>query len=168
RGVSPSAARVDVAIPAGVDTGVQLRVPHEGHAGPFGGPRGNLIVITRVALHPFFTRKGDNLHCEIPVTLTEAVLGARIHIPTLEGAAALVLPPGSQAGQGFRLRGKGLPKLSGEGRGDLYVMLKVLIPKGLDAQTQEMFREFERLIPDDPRAALFTLNREAARAEARP
>ncbi|MFQ5898526.1 MAG: DnaJ C-terminal domain-containing protein [Candidatus Methylomirabilia bacterium] len=167
RGVSPRAAKIDVVIPAGVDTGVQLRVPREGHAGPFGGPRGDLIVITRVALHPFFTRKGDNLHCEVPVTLTEAVLGARIHIPTLEGQAALVLPSGSQAGQSFRLRGRGLPKLSGEGRGDLYVTIKVLIPRGLDARTQEIFREVGRLIPDDPRAGLLAFSREAARAEGR-
>jgi len=112
-------------------------------------------VITRVALHPFFVRKGDNLYCEVPVTLTEAVLGARIQVPTLEGSAALVLPPGTQSGQVFRLRGKGLPRFDGERRGDLHVAVKVLIPQGLDARTQEIFRQIERLIPDNPRAGFF-------------
>jgi DnaJ-class molecular chaperone len=113
-----------------------------------------LVVITRVAPHQLFVRKGDNLHCDIPVALTEAVLGARIQVPTLEGAAALVLPPGTQSGQVFRLRGKGLPRLDGERRGDLYVTVKVLIPRGLDDRTQEIFRQLERLIPENPRASL--------------
>lgn len=156
RGVSPAPASVPVTIPPGVDTGAQLRIPGEGHAGPFGGPRGDLIVITRVAPHPFFERKGDNLHCEIPISLTEAVLGARIQVPTLDGSAVLVLPPGTQSGQVFRLRGKGLPRFDGERRGDLYVTVKVLIPRGLDAQTQEIFRRLERLIPDNPRAGFFS------------
>lgn len=155
RGVSPALASVPVTIPPGVDTGAQIRIPGEGHSGPFGGPRGDLIVITRVAPHPFFVRKGDNLHCEVPVTLTEAVLGARIQVPTLEGTAALVLPPGTQSGQVFRLRGKGLPRLDGERRGDLYVAIRVLIPQGLDARTQEIFRQLERLMPENPRAGYF-------------
>ncbi len=156
RGVSPALARVPVTIPSGVDTGAQIRIPGAGHSGPFGGPRGDLIVVIRVASHPFFVRKGDNLHSEVPVTLTEAVLGARIQVPTLEGVAALVLPPGTQSGQVFRLRGKGLPRLDGERRGDFYVTIKVLVPQGLDARTQEIFRQLDRLIPENPRAGLFT------------
>src|SRR3990172_3886657 len=124
----------------------------EGHAGPFGGPRGDLIVITRVAEHPFFIRKGDNVHCEVPVTLGEVVLGARIRVPTLDGETALVLPPGTQSGQVFRLRGKGMRRLHGEGTGDLYVTVRVSIPRGLDARTQGIFRELERLLPETPRA----------------
>lgn len=125
-------------------------------------------MITRIAPHPFFVRKGDNLHCDIPVALTEAVLGARIQVPTLEGSAALVLPPGSQSGQVFRLRGKGFPRLDGERRGDLYVTVKVLIPRGLDDRTQEIFRQLERLIPENPRVGLFSnLRVDAARAEGR-
>jgi len=155
RGVSPAPASVPVTISPGVDTGAQLKIPGEGHSGPFGGPCGDLIVITRVAPHPFFVRKGDNLHCEVPVTLTEAVLGARIQVPTLEAWAVLVLPPGTQSGQVLRLRGKGLPRLDDERRGDLYVTVRVLIPRGLDARTQEIFRQLERLIPENPRAGLF-------------
>ena len=93
-----------ITIPAGVDSGVQLRVPEEGSAGPFGGPRGDLIVSTRVEDHPFFVRKGDNLHCDVPITLAEAILGARIQVPALDGDAVLVVPPGTQSGQSFRLR----------------------------------------------------------------
>lgn len=152
RGLQSKHAEVPVAIPAGVDTGAQIRVPWEGHAGPFGGPRGDLIVITRAQEHPFFTRKGDNLHCELPVTLAEAVLGARIQVPTLEGEAALVLPPGSQNSHVFRLRGKGLRRLHGDGTGDLYVTVYVTIPTGLDARTQAIFRDLERLLPEAPRA----------------
>lgn len=165
RGVSPAPARIPVAIPSGVDTGAQVRIPGEGHSGPFGGPRGDLIVITRVAPHPFFVRKGDNLHCEVPVTLTEAVLGARIEVPTLDGWAALVLPPGTQSGQVVRLRGKGLPRLDRERRGDLYVTVKVLIPRGLDARAQEIFRQLERLAPGNPRTSYFAGLMEARRAE---
>src|SRR3972149_5784151 len=132
--------------------GAQLRAPGEGHAGPFGGPRGDLIVITRVAEHPFFIRKGDNVHCEVPVTLGEVVLGARIRVPTLDGETALVLPPGTQSGQVFRRRGKGMRRLHGEGTGDLYVTVRVSIPRGLDARTQGIFRELERLLPETPRA----------------
>lgn len=152
RGLESEIVQVPVAIPGGVDTGAQIRVPGEGHAGPSGGPRGDLIVITRVGEHPFFARKGDNVHCELPVALGESVLGARIQVPTLDGEAALVLPPGTQSGQVFRLRGKGMRRLHGDGNGDLYVTVRVIIPRGLDARTQAMFREFERLVPEVPRA----------------
>ncbi|MBI2153872.1 MAG: DnaJ domain-containing protein [Candidatus Rokubacteria bacterium] len=152
RGLQPETAEVPVAIPPGVDTGAQIRVPGEGHAGPFGGPRGDLIVIARVGEHPFFVRKGDNVHCELPVTLGEAVLGARIRVPTLDGEAALVLPPGTQSGQVFRLRGRGMRRLHGDDTGDLYVSVRVTIPRGLDERTQAIFREVERLLPETPRA----------------
>ena len=151
RGARPETATIAVAIPAGVDSGVQLRVPGEGHAGPFGGPRGDLMVITRVREDTAFTRKGDNLYIELTVTVVEAVLGARAPVLTLEGMAEVVVPPGTQSGQVLRLRGRGLPRLSGEGRGDLYVTVRVAIPRGIDARTQELFREIGRLLPAPPR-----------------
>jgi molecular chaperone DnaJ len=154
RGVRLVTERVSIAVPAGVDTGAQIRVAGEGHAGPFGGPRGDLIVSTRVEDHPVFVRKGDNLHCEVPITLAEAILGARIQVPTLDGDAVLVVPPGTQSGQSFRLRGRGVPHGFGEGAGDLYVTARVEIPKGLDARTQEMVRELGRVLASDPRAEL--------------
>ena len=151
RGVRPETAIVAVAIPAGVDSGAQLRVPGEGHAGPFGGPRGDLVVITRVLEDAAFTRKGDNLYIERTVSVVEAVLGVRAPVITLEGMAEVVVPPGTQSGQVLRLRGRGLPRLSGDGRGDLYVTVHVAIPRGIDARTQELFREIGRLLPASPR-----------------
>ena len=147
RGVRPERATVAVTIPAGVDTGAQVRVPGEGHAGPFGGPRGDLVVITRVHEDPGFARKGDALHTSVTVSVAEAVLGGRVPLRTLEGETELVVPPGTQGGQVLRLRGRGLPRLAGDGRGDLYVTVQVEIPRGIDARTQELFREIGRLLP---------------------
>src|SRR5262249_56002944 len=112
--------RAGVAVPAGVDSGAQIRVADEGNAGPFGGPRGDLIVSTRVGEHPFFRRKGDSVHCDVPISVWEALLGARIRVPTPSGEAVLVVPPGTTGGQGFRLRGQGLPRLTGQSTGPPY------------------------------------------------
>lgn len=147
RGVCAERTIVPVLIPAGVDTGAQIRLAGEGHAGPFGGPRGDLVAIMRVHEDAGFTRKGDNVYTEAVVTIAEAVLGARVPLRTLEGLAELVVPPGTQSGQVLRMRGRGLPRLAGEGRGDLYVTVRVEIPRGIDARTQELFRELGRLLP---------------------
>jgi molecular chaperone DnaJ len=130
-----------------MDTGAQLRISGEGHSGPFGGPRGDLIVIARVHEDPRYTRKGDNLYCEVPLSLVEAVVGSRIRVRGVDGLVDLVIPPGTQSGQTFRLRGKGIRRLTGDGRGDLYVTTRVEIPRDLDPRTQEMFRQLERLLP---------------------
>lgn len=153
RGVATTRATLSVAIPAGMDTGSQIRIRGEGHAGPFGGPRGDLIVITRVHEDPVFTRKGDNLHAEVMVSIVEAVLGARVSVGTLTGEVDLVVPPGTQSGQVLRIRGRGMPRLASEGRGDLYVTIVVDIPRGLDARTQDMVRDLGRLLPAPPAAA---------------
>jgi molecular chaperone DnaJ len=147
RGVSPSRGVIHVLLPPGMDTGSQLRVAGEGHSGPFGSPRGDLIVIARVHEDPRYTRKGDNLYCEVSLSLSEAVLGSRIRVRGVDGVVDLVVPPGTQSGQTFRLRGKGVRRLAGDGRGDLYVATRVEIPRGLDPRTQEMFRELSRLLP---------------------
>src|SRR6266550_3426479 len=147
----------DGALPAGrpgVDTGAQIRLAGEGHSGPFGGPRGDLVVSTRVREHPFFRRKGESVHCEVPISVWEALLGARIRVPTPAGEAVLVVPPGATGGQVFRLRGQGLPRLADEGTGGLYVTIRVEMPTGLDARTQDLVRQLERLMPAEPRAAL--------------
>ncbi|OLB08541.1 MAG: hypothetical protein AUH14_01000 [Candidatus Rokubacteria bacterium 13_2_20CM_69_15_1] len=154
RGVRRAVDPVSVTIPAGVDSGSQIRVRGEGSAGPFGGPRGDLIVSTRVQEHPFFERKGDSIHCEIPISVWEAILGARIRVPTPSGEAVLVIPSGTTGGQVLRLRGQGLPKLSGDGLGDLHVTVRIEIPTGLDSRTHELVRELERLMPLEPRTAL--------------
>lgn len=147
RGVRPERTAVPALIPAGVDTGAQIHLPGEGHAGPFGGPRGALVIMIRVHDDPAFVRKGDNLHTELGVTVPEAVLGARLPVRTLEGEADIVVPPGTQNGQVLRLRGRGLPRPAAEGRGDLHVTVRVEIPRGIDARTQELFRELGRLLP---------------------
>jgi molecular chaperone DnaJ len=154
RGIRRQSERVSVSVPAGVDTGTLVRVPGEGHAGPHGGPRGDLIVSTRVRDDPFFTRKGDNLHCEVPISIAEAILGARLRVPTVAGETTLVIQPGTQSGQSFRLVGQGVPHVFDEGVGDLYVTVRVEIPRGLDARTQAIVRELDRLLASDPRARL--------------
>jgi molecular chaperone DnaJ len=151
RGVRRTRQALGIAVPAGVDAGTQIRILGEGDAGPFGGPRGDLLVSTRVAEHPFFRRKGDAVHCEVPVSVWEALRGARIRIPTPTGETFLVVPPGIGDGRVVRLRGHGMPKLADEGRGDLYVTLRVEVPGGIDAHSADLVRELERLMPLVPR-----------------
>src|SRR5438552_7089656 len=128
RGVRRTVDRAAVAIPAGVDSGMQIRVPGQGSAGPFGGPRGDLLVSTRVLEHPYFARKGEGVHCELPVSVWEALRGARIRVPTPQGEAVLVVPPATQAGQVFRLRGQGVPRPGDDVPGDLFVTVRVDVP----------------------------------------
>ena len=157
----PQQARVPVGIPPGVDTGAQIRAPGEGHAAPGAGRRGDLVVTTRVRPHPFFTRKGDNLYCEVPITVPEAALGARLQVPTPDGPAVMTVPPGTQSGQVFRIRGRGCPRLHQDGRGDLFVATRVMIPRNADSTLEGVLRALQRLLPEDPRAHLW--NRQGAR-----
>ncbi len=164
RGTRPRPHRLEVAIPPGVDTGAQIRVPAEGHAAPMAGRRGDLVIITRVESHPLFTRKGDHLHCEVPVTVPEAALGARIQIPAPDGPVAVTIPAGTQAGQTLRVRGRGCPRLGREGRGDLLVEIRVVTPGNPDPALEEVLQALRRLLPD-PRAGLWgTLDGWTARA----
>jgi len=126
---------------------MQVRVPDQGSAGPFGGPRGDLLVSTRVLEHPFFVRKGEGIHCELPISVWEALRGARLRVPTPQGEAVLVVPPATQAGQVFRLRGQGVPRPGDDAPGDLFVTVRVDVPGGLDARSDELVRELERLLP---------------------
>jgi molecular chaperone DnaJ len=154
RGVRRAVDVLKVGIPPGVDAGTQVRVPDEGHAAPFGGPRGDLIVSTRVREHPFFVRKGENVHCEVPITVWEALRGARVHVPTPQGQAVLVVPPATAAGTVFRLRGQGVARLAADVPGDLFVTIRIDMPTGLDARTDELVRQLERLLPGTPRDGL--------------
>jgi molecular chaperone DnaJ len=154
RGVRRAPELATFGVPPGVDSGAQIRVPEEGDAGPFAGPRGDLLVSTRVAEHSFFRRKGDAVHCEVPISVWEALLGSRIRIPTPTDEAVLVIPPGLSDGRVLRLRGHGMPRLSGQGNGDLYVTIRVEVPAGIDARTQDLVRDIERLLPMAPRADL--------------
>jgi len=147
RGVARSRGVVRMTLPPGVDTGAQVRMVRVGHSGPFGGPRGDVIAVVRVHDDPVFTRKGDHIYCDVPLTIVEAVLGARISVRGPEGPVTLVIPPGTQGGHVFRIRGKGMPRISGPGRGDLCVTVRVEIPRGLDTRTQDLVRELGRVLP---------------------
>jgi molecular chaperone DnaJ len=151
RGALPTTETVKVRIPAGVDTGSRVRVPNKGHAGVLGGTTGDLFIITNVGEHNYFTRKGDNIYCTIPITVPEAAIGAKIEVPTIEGKAMLRIPPGTQSGQKFRLREKGVPSLRGNVRGDQYVEVKIVLPKIIGEDTKDILREYARLNPENPR-----------------
>ena len=155
RGTRARPCRIEVAIPPGVDTGAQVRILGEGHAAPAPGSRGDLIVLTRVRPHPLFSRKGDHLHCEVPLTVPEAALGARIQIPALDGPLAVTIPAGTQPGQMLRVRGKGCPRLDREGRGDLLVQARVVIPRDAGPALDEVLQALRRLLPENPRAELW-------------
>jgi molecular chaperone DnaJ len=154
RGTLPKTDTVKVRIPAGVDTGSRVRVPGKGHAGAMGGPPGDLFIITKVGEHPYFTRKGDNIHCTVPITVPEAALGAKIEVPTISGKAVLRIPPGTQSGQKFRLREKGVPSLRSQLRGDQYVEVRIVLPKIISEDTKAVLREFARLNSDNPRTEM--------------
>jgi molecular chaperone DnaJ len=113
-------------------------------------------VVVNTAPHPFFARIGDNIHCSIPVTVTEAALGTKVEVPTIDGHALVRIPPGTQTGQRFRLRGKGAPSLLHPGmRGDQYVEVRVMVPKITDERSKEILRELAKLNPDNPRKGLY-------------
>jgi molecular chaperone DnaJ len=154
KGVLPKYETVKVRIPAGVDTGSRVRVSGKGEAGTKGAQPGDLYIITNVSPHPIFTRKGDNIHCTIPITVPEAALGAKIEVPTVSGKAQLRIPPGTQSGQVFRLREKGAPSLRGATRGDQYVEVKVVLPRIIDEDSKNLLREFAKRNPANPRVEM--------------
>jgi molecular chaperone DnaJ len=157
RGASVALHRETVAvrIPAGVETGSRVRLAGKGNAGVFGGPTGDLYVITNVSDHPYFKRRGDNIHCTVPVTVPEAALGAKIEVPTIDGKALLRIPPGTQSGQKFRLRERGVPSLRAGGvRGDQYVEVKITLPKVISEETKELLHQYARHNLENPRAEM--------------
>jgi molecular chaperone DnaJ len=144
---------VIVRVPAGVTDGTRLRVPERGHAGRCGGRTGDLYVDVRVQPHPLLRREGDDLLMAVPVAVHEAVLGARIDLPTLDGDVKMRIPPGTQAGQRFRLSGRGVPAPHGE-RGDLVVEVRLVLPPIVDERSKEILREFGRRNDADVRQEL--------------
>jgi molecular chaperone DnaJ len=136
---------VTARIPAGVADGERLRVPGKGNVGPGGGPAGDIYVTVKVAPHPVFRREGDDLHMSISIAVHEAALGGRVDIPTPDGPARLRIPPGTQTGQCFRLRGLGAPSPRNGPRGDLVVEARIMLPRLLDERSKELLREFGRI-----------------------
>lgn len=143
--------RLSVKIPAGVATGQRLRLQGEGEHGSAGGPPGDLFVIVHVEDHPFFRREEDDLWCDVPVAYPTLVLGGKISAPTLKGEDTLVVPKGTQPGTALRLRGKGMPHLSGRGRGDIYVRMKVDVPTELSRKQQTLIEELGATMPKTSR-----------------
>jgi molecular chaperone DnaJ len=155
KGVVPKTEQVKVRIPAGVDTGSRVRVPGKGEGGRLGAPPGDLYIITNVGKHKHFTRKGDNIYVTVPITVSEAALGARIEVPTVEGKAQLRIPPGTQSGQRFRLRERGIPSLRNpQARGDQFVDVQVTLPKVISEETKELLKRYAQLNPENPRVAM--------------
>ena len=147
---------LEVRIKAGTRDGQRIRIPGKGNAGSHGGPVGDLYVIIRAGEHPVFHREADDIHLTVPVTATEAALGAKIEVPTIDGRTLLKIPPGTQSGQKLRLREKGVPSATREGlRGDEIVEIKITVPMPRDEKTKELLRELAKLNPEDPREELF-------------
>jgi molecular chaperone DnaJ len=146
---------IETRIPAGVQTGARLRVAGKGNAGTHGAPAGDLYITVRVEPHAFFQRDGENILIQVPVTVSEAALGAKIEVPTIDGRALLKIPMGTQTGQKFRLREKGVLSSRKAARGDQIVEVVVQAPKARDERTKELLRELAALNPEDPRAEMW-------------
>ena len=143
-------------IKPGTRDGQRIRLSGKGNSGLHGGPQGDLYLIIKVGEHPVFRREGDNIYLVAPVTVTEAALGAKIEVPTIEGRAQLRVPPGTQSGQKLRLREKGVRSAVREGAvGDQIVEVKIVVPPVRDERSKEILREFATLNPQDPREELF-------------
>lgn len=138
---------LEVRIPAGVESGNKLRITGEGEPGSNGGPPGDLYVFITVKEHPFFKRKGEHIHCEIPVTIAQAALGAVVQVPTLQGKEKLKIPEGTQSGTVFRFKGRGAASLSGRGKGDQYIKVIVKTPTRLNERQKQLLEELNGELP---------------------
>ena len=137
---------VKVNIPAGIDNGQTISLRGQGHAGKNGGPNGDLLITVMVKPHDIFRREGTSVFCEAPITFTQAVLGAEMEIPTIDGKVKYTIPEGTQTGTVFRLRGKGIPVLNGHGRGDQYVTVTIETPRGLNREQKEALKKFSETL----------------------
>jgi molecular chaperone DnaJ len=147
---------LNVRVPAGLADGARIRLPGKGHVGHNGGEPGDFYLTVHVQPHPVFRREGDDIHVTVPVAIHEAALGARIEVPSLDGPTRLRVPPGTQSGQRFRLRERGVPSARDGRRGDLVVEVRLVLPALLDERSKELLREFGRLNADDVRRGLTT------------
>jgi molecular chaperone DnaJ len=157
-GATREEAKVEVKVPPGVDTGTRLKLAGEGEPAPVpGGQPGDLYVVVQVREHPVFTREDTEILCEMPISFSQAALGASIDVPTLDGPTKLKVPAGTQSGKVFRLKGKGIPALQGGGRGDQHVRVFVETPTHLSKEQKELLERFAQLSGEDthPRAKTF-------------
>ena len=150
----PQRQRVNVRIPPGVADGGRIRLAGKGGASPHGGPPGDLHLTIRVRPHPYFRREGRDLHVQVPISVSEAALGAKIEVPTLEGRAMMTVPEGTDGGRKLRLRGKGIPDPKGGPPGDLIVTVQIRVPRSLDAEARAKLEELAKFDPSDLRKEL--------------
>jgi molecular chaperone DnaJ len=141
--------KLTVRVPAGIATGQRLRLTGEGDGGGPGGPAGDLYVVIHVQDHPFFHRDGNDLYAEVPLSFSTVALGGEIRIPTLEGDEPFKVPEGTESGQSFRLRGRGMPDVTGRGRGDLFVTMKVITPKKLNKEQKKLLEQLAASLPKE-------------------
>ncbi len=147
---------VKAKIPAGVDNGSTVKLRGYGNAGKGGAPAGDVILEISVSPHPFFTRRGDDVYIELPVTFVEAALGAKVEVPLPDGdSVTMKIPEGTQGGQKFRISGKGFPSVKGRGIGDMYAIIKIVVPKNLSQRDKDEINKLQRLYPENPRETLF-------------
>lgn len=137
--------KLEVKVPAGVEDGTRMRYTGQGEPGIYGGPAGDLYMVLHVKDHAFFERDGRDLRCRIPISFSQAALGAEIEIPTLDGTHTLKIPEGTQSGTVFKLRGKGVPSVNSHGKGDLLVETKVVTPGKLNKRQRELLQELSAL-----------------------
>jgi molecular chaperone DnaJ len=155
-GVVNKTEAVEFRIKPGTRDGQRIRLQGKGNAGPNGGPAGDLFLIVRTAVHPVFTRVGDDIHLTVPVTVPEASLGAKVDVPTIDGRAQLKIPPGTQSGQKLRMRERGVENAQRPAqRGDQIVTVEVVVPTLQDERSREIMRELAKLNNQDPRVTLF-------------
>ena len=140
---------IKVSIPAGIDNGQTISLRAQGNAGKNGGPAGDLLIVVSVRPHEIFRREGTSVLCEVPITFTQAVLGAELEIPTIDGKVKYAIHEGTQSGTTVRLKGKGIPGLNGRGRGDQYVRVNIEVPKNLSDKQKKLLREFEETSTDE-------------------
>ena len=144
RGSTRKVKTIEVDIPAGIDDGQMIKLSGQGEIGSKGGPRGDLYLVINVERHPLFTREGNDIHFEMPITFVQAALGDEIEVPTLDGKVKYKVPEGTQSGTVFRLREKGIPRIRGNSRGDQYVKVVVDVPKKLNESQKDILREFAK------------------------
>jgi curved DNA-binding protein len=150
-----SSETLSVKIPPGIDDGAKIRLRGKGNPGLGGGPAGSLVITVQVDPHPYFRREGRDLLVDLPINVGEAILGARVDCPTLDGVRTLTVPPGSSSGQKLRLKGHGVPGRGDRPAGDLFAVLKVVVPKAVDEEGRRLIEEFASRNPSDPRRGLW-------------
>ena len=141
--------KIQASVPAGIDNGQTISIRGQGHAGKNGGPAGDLLVTITVRPHELFRREGTSVLCEAPITFPQAVLGAELEIPTIDGKVKYDIPEGTQSGTTFRLKGKGIPALNGRGRGDQYVTVYIETPHNLNREQKEALKKFAEAVGEN-------------------